>query len=73
MRLAELASQNGYRKRHYYGGGKPSVASPNYLERQFTVPNPNTHWADLRQVDSFCPHDEAYSKVAYVRGLNRHG
>ena len=44
MRLAELASQTGYRKRRYYGGGKPSVASPNYLERQFIVPTPNTHW-----------------------------
>ncbi|ATX62734.1 hypothetical protein LC20_06760 [Yersinia hibernica] len=27
-----------------YRGGKPSVASPNYLERQFVVPTPNTHW-----------------------------
>ncbi len=44
MRLAELASRTGYRKRRYYGGGKPSVASPNYLERQFIVPTPNRHW-----------------------------
>lgn len=44
MRLAELASQTGYRKRRYYGGGKPSFVSPNYLERQFVVPTPNTHW-----------------------------
>ncbi|TCQ87612.1 helix-turn-helix protein [Rahnella sp. JUb53] len=44
MRLAELASQTGYRKRRYYDGGKPSFASPNYLERQFVVPTPNTHW-----------------------------
>ncbi|MBU9843473.1 DDE-type integrase/transposase/recombinase, partial [Rahnella ecdela] len=36
--------QTGYRKRRYYGGGKPSFASPNYLERQFVVPTPNTHW-----------------------------
>nr|WP_234054392.1 IS3 family transposase [Yersinia ruckeri] len=40
MRLAELASQTGYRKRRYYGGGKTSVANPNYLERQFIVPTP---------------------------------
>lgn len=44
MRFAVLVSQTGYRKRRYYSGGKPSVASPNYLERQFIVPTPNTHW-----------------------------
>ncbi len=37
-RVTEERSQTGYRKRRYYGGGMPSVASPNYLERQFIVP-----------------------------------
>lgn len=44
MRLAELASQTGYQKRRYYGGGKPSVANPRYFERQFIATHPNTHW-----------------------------
>lgn len=44
MRLAELASQTGYRMRRYYGGRKPLVANPNYLERQFVVTTPNINW-----------------------------
>ena len=40
----ELRSQTGYRRRPGYYGGRPTVASPNCLERQFTVSEPNKIW-----------------------------
>lgn len=44
MRLEKLRSQTGYRRRPGYYGGKPTVASPNRLERQFKVAEPSKVW-----------------------------
>src|SRR6218665_751442 len=44
MRLGKLRSQTGYRRRPGYYGGKPAIASPNRLERQFNVAEPNKVW-----------------------------
>lgn len=41
MRLEGLRSQTGYRRRPGKYGGKPAVASPNLLNRQFDVVEPN--------------------------------
>ena len=37
-------SQTGYRRRPGFYGGKPTVASPNHLARQFKVSEPNKVW-----------------------------
>ena len=42
MRLEGLRSQTGYRRRPGKYGGKPAVASPNLLKRQFDVVEPNS-------------------------------
>ncbi|MCK9798033.1 IS3 family transposase [Pseudomonas sp. MAFF 302030] len=44
MRLEGLRSQTGYRRRAGKYGGKPAVASPNLLKRQFDVVEPNKVW-----------------------------
>ena len=44
MRVEGLRSQTGYRRRPGYYGGKPTVAAPNRLERQFNVSEPNKVW-----------------------------
>ncbi|WP_343177530.1 IS3 family transposase [Pseudomonas sp. 4810-S13] len=44
MRLEGLRSQTGYRRRSGKSGGKPAVASPNLLKRQFDVREPNKVW-----------------------------
>jgi transposase InsO family protein len=44
MRLEGLRSQTGYRQRPGKYGGKPAVASPNLLKRQFDVVEPNKVW-----------------------------
>ncbi|MFJ7145606.1 IS3 family transposase [Pseudomonas protegens] len=44
MRLEGLRSQTGYRRRPGKYGGKPAVASPNLLKRQFDVVKPNKVW-----------------------------
>ena len=44
MRLEGLRSQTGYRRRPGKSGGKPAVASPNLLKRQFDVREPNKVW-----------------------------
>ncbi|MCU1734373.1 MULTISPECIES: IS3 family transposase [unclassified Pseudomonas] len=44
MRLEGLRSQTGYRRRPGKFGGKPAVASPNLLKRQFDVVEPNKVW-----------------------------
>ena len=41
MRVEGLRSQTGYRRRPGYYGGKQTAASPNRLERQFNVSEPN--------------------------------
>lgn len=44
MRLEGLRSQTRYRRRPGKYGGKPAVASPNLLKRQFDVGEPNKVW-----------------------------
>jgi hypothetical protein len=44
MRLEGLRSQTGYRRRPGKYGGKPAVASPNLLKRQFDAAF-STPWA----------------------------
>lgn len=44
MRLEGLRSQTGYRRRPGKDGGKPTVASPSLLKRQFDVLEPNKVW-----------------------------
>ncbi|MFQ6595315.1 IS3 family transposase [Pseudomonas palleroniana] len=44
MRIKGLRSQTGYRRRPGKYGGKPAVASPNLLKRQFDVREPNKVW-----------------------------
>jgi putative transposase len=44
MRLEGLRSQTGYRRCPGKYGGKPAVASPNLLKRQFDVVKPNKVW-----------------------------
>lgn len=44
MRQEGLRSQTGYRRRPGRYGGKPPVASPNYLVRRFNVTEPNKAW-----------------------------
>jgi len=44
MRGEGLRSQTGYCRRLSYYGGKPTVVSPNRLERQFNVSEPNKVW-----------------------------
>lgn len=44
MQAEGLRSQTGYRRRPGFYGGKPTVASPNHLARQFTVCEPNKVW-----------------------------
>lgn len=44
MRFEGLRSQTGYRRRPGKYGGKPAVASPNLLKREFDVVEPNKVW-----------------------------
>ncbi|HEJ2769787.1 TPA: IS3 family transposase, partial [Pseudomonas aeruginosa] len=44
MRGEGLRSQTGYRRSPGYYGGKPTVTSPNRLERKFNVSEPNKVW-----------------------------
>ncbi|WP_313295051.1 IS3 family transposase [Pseudomonas sp.] len=44
MQAEGLRSQTGYRRRTGFYGGKPTVASPNHLARQFRVSEPNKVW-----------------------------
>ena len=44
MQAEGLRSQTGYRRRPGFYGGKPTVASPNHLARQFKVSEPNKVW-----------------------------
>ncbi len=53
MRLEGLRSQTGYRRRPGKYGGKPAVASPNLLKRQFDVREPNKVWVtDITYTDA---------------------
>ena len=49
MRLEGLRSQTGYRRRPGKYGGKPAVASPNLLKRQFDVVKPNKVWVEFEK------------------------
>ncbi|PZQ35394.1 MAG: IS3 family transposase [Pseudomonas putida] len=44
MQAEGVRSQTGYRRRPAFYGGKPTVASPNHLARQFKVSEPNKVW-----------------------------
>ncbi len=44
LRLAGIRSQTGYRSRPGGRGGKPAIVAPDYLQRQFTVDEPNRAW-----------------------------
>jgi putative transposase len=51
MRLAGLKAQVGYGKRRGHYGGKPAVAAPNALDRQFDPVCPNQAWvADITMI-----------------------
>lgn len=54
MRLEGLRSQTGYRRRPGKYGGKPAVASPNLLKRQFDVVEPNKVWVtDITYIHAY--------------------
>ena len=44
MKQEGLKAQVGCGRRPRYRSGRPSVVAPNRLDRQFTVPAPNTRW-----------------------------
>lgn len=44
MRHDGLCSQTGYRRRPGHYGGQPTVVTPNHLERQFDMTEPNKVW-----------------------------
>ena len=53
MRAEGLQSQRGYKRRAYYGG-KPAVAAPNLLERDFSADKPNQTWVtDITYVRTY--------------------
>lgn len=56
MQAERLRSQMGYRRRPRFYEGKPTVASPNHLARQFKVSEPNQVWVtDITAVDQLIP------------------
>lgn len=66
MRLEELRSQTGYRRRPGKYGGMPAVASPNLLKRQFDVVEPNKAWVtDITYIRTY----EGWLYVAVVLDL----
>ena len=44
MGLANLKSQTGYRKKRGFYAGNGHLAHPNWLQRQFSVDQPNQSW-----------------------------
>ena len=44
MSLANLKSQTGYRKKRGVYAGNGHLAHPNWLQRQFSVDQPNQSW-----------------------------
>ncbi|MDB5840562.1 MAG: transposase, partial [Herminiimonas sp.] len=44
MKLEQLRSQTGYRRRPGAHGGLVAVVAPNHLQRQFDVAEPNRVW-----------------------------
>ncbi|WP_150758425.1 IS3 family transposase [Pseudomonas fluorescens] len=66
MRLEGLRSQTGYRRRPGKYGGKPAVASPNLLKRQFDVVEPNKVWVtDITYIRTY----EGWLNLAVVLDL----
>lgn len=43
MRCNDIKAIRGY-KRHRYGAGRPSIVTPNLLQREFNVTSPNQVW-----------------------------
>ncbi|KTC24329.1 transposase [Pseudomonas putida] len=67
MRLEGLRSQTGYRRRPRKYGGKPAVASPNLLKRQFDVVEPNKVWVtDITYIRTY----EGWLYLAVVLDLS---
>lgn len=65
MHLAKLQAQRGY-KRPRYRVGKPPVAAPNRLQRQFTVAQPDQAWVtDITYIRTY----EGWLYVAVVIDL----
>ena len=54
MRLEGLRSWTGYRRSPGKYGGKPAVAAPSLLRRQFDVREPNKVWVtDIRTYEGW--------------------
>jgi len=66
MRQEGLRSQTGYRRRPRCYGGKPSLVSPNHLERRFNVTEPNKFWVtDMTYIRAY----EGWSYLTVVLDL----
>ncbi|WP_426128958.1 IS3 family transposase [Pseudomonas sp. DWP1b1] len=66
MRLEGLRSQAGYRRRPGKYGGKPAIAAPNLLKRQFNVVEPNKVWVtDITYIRTY----EGWLHLAVVLDL----
>jgi putative transposase len=69
MQAEGLRSQTGYRWRPGFYGGKPTVASPNHLARQFNVSEPNKVWVrDITYIRTY----EGWLYLAVVLPMSRH-
>ncbi len=67
LRLEGLRSQTGYRRRPGKHGGKPAVASPNLLKRQFDIVEPNKVWvSDITYIRTY---EEGWLYLAVVLDL----
>jgi putative transposase len=44
MRIAEISSERGYKRRNHYPMGEPATIAPNLLNRDFNVDEPNQAW-----------------------------
>ena len=65
MQQAKLQSIRGYR-RPRYKAGKPAIASPNRLQQQFTVSEPDIAWVtDITYIHTH----EGWLYVAVARRL----
>lgn len=44
MRESEIQSQRGYKRKAYYSSGEVSTVTPNLLNREFDITEPNKVW-----------------------------
>nr|WP_276606063.1 IS3 family transposase [Neptunomonas sp. XY-337] len=69
MRQAGLKAQRGYRAPKGYYGGIPDVVTPNALQREFVVDEPNQWWvSDITYIHTH----EGFLSLAVVMGLYAH-